>query len=58
MAIEKKIYDRCGNWMWVEKKETAQTKIDSCIENYKKQREKEMIEARRWYVDKFPHLPG
>ena len=58
MAVEKKIYDRCGNWMYVEKKETERTKIESIIDSYKKQREKEMIEARKWYVDKFPYLPG
>lgn len=58
MAIEKKIYDRCGNWRYVDKKETERTKIESIIDSYKKQREKEMIEARKPYRDKFPYLPG
>ena len=57
MAIEKKIYDKYGNWMYVDKKVTDRMKIDSCIENYKKKREKEMTEARKWYIDKHPYLP-
>ena len=43
--------------MYIDKKETERTKIESTIDSYKKQREKEMIEARAWYVDKFPYLP-
>ena len=57
MAIVKKVYNSWGNWMYVDEKVTDRMKIDSCIENYKEKREKEMMEARRSYIDKHPYLP-
>lgn len=58
MAIVR-VYDSWhGSWMCVdENKVTNRMKIDTNIEKYKEKRDQEMMEARKWYVDKHPYLP-